>query len=73
MPRKKVNPRPHRHAGTYYPERCTFAVPAGTRERIVRAAERKGITPAEWQRAALRRALDGAERRESTESAESAA
>ena len=61
-PRKK-DERPHRSATAYYPERIGFAVRAGTREQLERVAERAGVAPADWLRAALRRALDGAERR----------
>ena len=42
------------------PEKAAVRVPKGTRDAIERAAERVRMTPAEWHRRALRRALEHA-------------
>lgn len=42
------------------PEKVAVALPAGTRERIERAATEAGMPPADWHRRLIRRALDAA-------------
>ena len=44
------------------PDKVTIACPAGTRDRIEAAAERDGMTPADWHRRLVRRGVEASER-----------
>ena len=43
---------------TYFPEAYTLRLPEGYRSRIDDAARDRGMTPAEWLRRAVTRALE---------------
>lgn len=45
------------------PEKLAFGVPAGTRERVERAAEAEGIPAPDWLRQAVRLRLETARKR----------
>ena len=45
------------------PERLNVRVPEGTEDAVEQAAERERMTPADWKRRAIRRAIEAAERK----------
>ena len=53
-------------AGRRLPERVSVRTPEGTVHAIERAASRERMTPADWKRRAIRRAIEAADRKGGT-------